>query len=66
MQAFEIINHVGIIINADVNAKNWLKKVNGMMDLFGILVFANVNVINYIMLENIYIMKIVSLEKTDW
>ena len=66
MQAFEIINHVGIMINADVNAKNWLKKVNGMMDFFGILVYANVNVINYIILENIYIMKIVSLEKTDW
>ena len=26
MEVFVIINNVGIKINADVNAKNWLKK----------------------------------------
>ena len=46
MQVFVIINNVGIMINADVNVKNWLIK-----DFFGIL--AIVNVINHMMLENI-------------
>ena len=40
-----MINNVGIMINADVNAKNWSTKVDVMMDLFGILVYVNVNVI---------------------
>ena len=46
MQAFVIINNIGIVINADVNAKNWLSKVDVMMDLFGILVYLNMNVVN--------------------
>ena len=53
MQVFVTINSVGIMINSDVNAKNWLTKVNVMMDLFGILVYVNVNVINHVMLNNI-------------
>ena len=32
--------------DADVNVKNWLTKVDVMMDLFGTLVFAILNVIN--------------------
>ena len=32
-------------------------------DLLGILVIANVNVINHVMLENIYIMEIVNVER---
>ena len=32
-------------------------------DLHGILVIANVNVINHVMLENIYIMEIVNVER---
>ena len=58
MQVFVIINNVGIMINADVNVKNWLIKECVIKDFFGIL--AIVNVINHMMLENIYIMKIVS------
>ena len=38
MQAFVIINNVGMMINAGVNAKNWLIKVYVIKDLFGILV----------------------------
>ena len=36
MQAFVIINNVRIMINADVNANNLLKKEYVMKDLFGI------------------------------
>ena len=50
---FPIINNVGIMINADVNAKNQSTKASVMMDLFGILVYVNVNVINHVILENI-------------
>ena len=39
--------------NVDVNANNWLTKEYMIQDLFGILVIVNVNVINYMMLENI-------------
>ena len=38
------------MINADVNAKNWLTKVDVTMDLFGILEYANVT--NRVILEN--------------
>ena len=34
-----------------------------MMDLFEIRVYVNVNAINHVILENIYIMKIVNVEK---
>ena len=52
MQVFVIINNVGIMINADVDAKNWLTKEYVIKDLFGIQVI--VNVINHVMLENDY------------
>ena len=42
------------MINADV-----------IRDLFGIQAIRNVNAINYAMLENIWIMKIVSVEKDN-
>ena len=49
MQVFLIIKNVGIMIIADVNAKNnWLIKVDMIIDLFGILVYVNVSVINQI------------------
>ena len=59
MQVFVIINKVGIMMNADVNAKNWLTKEYLIKDLFGILVIVNVNV----MLKNIFLMKTVNVEK---
>ena len=51
MQVIVIINNVGIMINADVNANNELTKEYVIKDLFGIQVI--VNVINHVMLENI-------------
>ena len=45
-------NKVGIMINEDVNVKNWLTKEYVIKDLFEIQVIANVNVINHVMLEN--------------
>ena len=39
MQVFVIIKKVRIMINADVNAKNWLAKEYVIKDLFGILGF---------------------------
>ena len=42
MQVFVMITNAGTMINADVNANNWLTKVDGMMDLFGILASMNV------------------------
>ena len=51
MQLLVIINNVGIMINADANAKNWLMMEDVITDLFGILV--TVNVINYVILESI-------------
>ena len=53
MQVFAIINNVGIMINADMNTKNWLKKEYVIKDLFGIQVTVNANVINNEILENI-------------
>ena len=46
---FVIINDVGIkivgmMINAGVNAKNWLIKAYAIKDLFGILVIVSANV----------------------
>ena len=53
LDASVIINKVGMRINSDVNAKNWLTKKDVIKDLFGILAIVNVNVINPVMLENI-------------
>ena len=50
---FVIVNNVGKIINADVNANNSLTKEYVIRDLFGIQVIVSVNVINHVMLENI-------------
>ena len=58
MQVFIVINNVGTSINAGVNVKNWLIKAVSIKDLFRILVTVNVNVINHVMLENIYTMNI--------
>ena len=63
MQVFVLINEYGMKINADVNVKNWLIKEYETEDLPGIQVIVNVNVINYVMLETIKIMKIVNVEK---
>ena len=61
MRVFVMINNLGIMINADVNANNFEAKADAMMDLFKIPV--NVNVINHAMLQNIQIMKTVNVEK---
>ena len=50
-------------INADVNAENWLNKKYLLKDLIGILAILNDNVTNHVMLENIQIIKTVSVEK---
>ena len=54
----------GIVINAGLNVKNWLVRVS-VMDLFGIFVHLNMNVINHVMVVNIWIIWIVSV-KADW
>ena len=59
MQEFVIINNVGMMINAGVNANNLLIKVYVIENLLGILVIASVNVINYVVLESIQTMKTV-------
>ena len=51
------------MVKADVNVKNRLIKAALIMDLFGIIVYVNANVINHVMLENIYIMQVVNAEK---
>ena len=67
MQEFVMIRNVGIMINADINANNWLTKEHEINDLFGILVIVNINVINHVMLQNIEVMKIVNVERlTNW
>ena len=67
MQEFVMIRNVGIMINADINANNWLTKEHEINDLFGILVIVNINVINHVMLENIEVMRIVNVERlTNW
>ena len=46
MAVFLIINNVGMMINADVNAKNWLVKTYAIKGLFGIQVIVSVNARN--------------------
>ena len=58
--ALVTINNVGMMINAGVNAKNWLIKAYAIKDLFGILVVVSASVINPLILESIYTTKIVS------
>ena len=50
---FVIINNVGIMINALVNAKNWLTKAYAIKDLFAIVVILSANVTNSVILVNI-------------
>ena len=50
---FVIINNVGIMINALVNAKNWLTKAYTIKDLFAIVVILSANVTNSVILVNI-------------
>ena len=50
------------MINADVNV-NRLTKVDVIKDLFGILVYVDVDVINHVTKDNIQIMKIVNVER---
>ena len=63
MQAFVMIDSVQIVVNGDVNVKNWLIKASMMMDLSGILARLSVNVINHVMLGNIWIMHISNAER---
>ena len=53
MQAFLITNNVGIMMNADVNVKNWLTNEYLKKDLYGTLANVNVNEKNHMILENI-------------
>ena len=46
MQVFVKINKDGLKTNADVNVKNYLKKVYVIQDLFAILVIVSVNIIH--------------------
>ena len=57
MQAFVIINNIGMMINGGVNAKNQLIKVYTVKDI--ILVLVSGNVINHVMFMNIWITKTV-------
>ena len=50
---FVIINNVGMMINAGVNANNWLIKAYAIKDLFGVLVIVSANVINPVTLVSI-------------
>ena len=50
-------------INVDVNAKNELIKVYVIKDMFGIQVIVSVNVINLVILVNIWIIQAVSIKK---
>ena len=50
MQVFVTLNKDGMKINADLNEKNWLTKEYLIKSLSEIV---NVNVINYVMSENI-------------
>ena len=52
MQVFVIISKDGMNINADVNAKNSLRKQYVVMDLIGILAIVNVYVLTHVILEN--------------
>ena len=51
MQVLETINKGGIMININVNPKNWLTKKYVIKDLFGNQVILNVNVMNHATVE---------------
>ena len=48
MQVFVMMSNLGIMINVDVNVKNLLTKEDIIKNLFGILLFVNLNVINHV------------------
>ena len=54
---------LGMKINVDVNSKNLLIKKYAIKDLFGILVIVGLNVIKGVILVNILIIQIISVEK---
>ena len=62
-RVFVIINKDGMKISGDVNAKNCLKKEYMIKDLLEIKVIENLNVINHVMLQNIYFIKTVRVEE---
>ena len=53
MQEFVIISNVGVMMNAGVNATNYLIKVYVTENLFGILVIVSANLITHVMLVSI-------------
>ena len=53
MQEFVIISNVGVMMNAGVNATNYLIKVYVTENLFGILVIVSANLIIHVMLVSI-------------
>ena len=63
IQVFVMVNNVGMMINADMNAKNSLAKGYVTGDLFAIQVILSENVISQVMLENIQIIRTVSVGK---
>ena len=52
-KVFVIINNVVMMINAGVNAKNWLIEAYAIKDLFRIQVIMSANVINPVILVSI-------------
>ena len=60
-----IINNLGMMINADVNAKKLFIKAYMVKDLFGIRVILSVNAINHVLQVSIQTMKTVSAEKNS-
>ena len=63
MQAFVIIDNVGMMISAGVNAKNSLIKAYAIKDLFVIQMIANVNAIKHVILVSIQTIKVVRVRK---
>ena len=63
MQAFVIIDNVGMMISAGVNAKNSLIKAYAIKDLFVIQIIANVNAIKHVILVSIQTIKVVRARK---
>ena len=63
MQVFVMMSNLGIMINVDVNVKNLLTKEDIIKNLFGILLFVNLNVINHVTQDSIQTIKIVNVEK---
>ena len=63
MQVFVMMSNLGIMINVDKNVKNLLTKEDIIKNLFGILLFVNLNVINHVTQDSIQTIKIVNVEK---